>query len=551
MTKLDSLHLLFQAETQCSERKAKEYTQRYIDSTAIQILKHLNKSEDGMFYISHEELRRQINKVEVNGLSRYIIDVFERIPGRIFTKIEQGNNITNKLTKIKMNYTLEELLIATSDREELVKELYKDFNDEINRDEVDWIPIDVKSLNAFIQGNMNVDRSSLNDKAQQTYNDYLFHATRIKLIAEKFDGLMPNVIASTNFARKYYKGPNLQNVNKIVRNAALGDCFEYDIESSVFAWKYSWYKNHCNEMNYQFCPLSYTSEYLSKKSALRRMIAKNVFDTDEEWAVKLIKQCLTAIGFGAPLKVVGYISRGKYEATALNTIITARHRLEKFIENPWIKSFYAEQEVINELIIENIKSIGEDEHLKTIPELVNAKNLLKKNSVVSYKYQQSERAILEWLIETCEASDVILTVHDCIYTRKPIDLRTVRSELREIGEYYKISEDKHRAFAYDPYIQDHRKFIAEQERLAKGYKGEWSDAGRTNVKSHKERTQVDLYTGEHTDFYDGTGYDGTNQYNEELDPFLDDLTELERSEYRVDRNRILKSDSDLPEWYRK
>lgn len=548
---LTELAKRFQAETNCSAHKAQEYTQQYIDLVAEQILKHLSKAQDGMVYIDRTYLHETLNTIMVKGKRDRKLTIFDKLPGRLFTVVQQGNNVTQKLTKIKMNYTLEEILVAHSDHKELVKHLYADFADEIMRDEVDWIKIDLKSIESFIKGNMDVDRSKLTEGGVEKYNSNLFHALRIKLIAEHFNGTMPNVIATSNFARKYYKGPNLQNVNSQVRTAALGDCYEYDIESSVFAWKYSWYKKYVKEMDYNFYILANTDDYLRKKNAIRRLIAKDVFDTEDDWAVKLIKTCITAIGFGAPLKVVGYAANGKYEPAALNTIITAKSRLEKFVNHPWVQVFYSEQQTINQLIMEQVKATGEDEHLKTIPELVNSKNVLKPKSVVSYKYQQAEREILDWLVDRCQEYDVLLTVHDCIYTRNKMRLLDIRLELAEFGDFYKISEEKHMGFSYDPYLKEHRERIAEEEAFAKGYKGQWADSGRINAKGEKVKIQVDLYTGEHNDFYDGSGYDGQNHYDSDLDPFLEDLSEDEKSEYRLARQAVLKPESDLPDWYKK
>ena len=39
------------------------------------------------------------------------------------------------------------------------------------------------------------------------------------------------------FGRLYYEGVSVQNINKELRRAVLGNCWEYDIRSSVVAWK--------------------------------------------------------------------------------------------------------------------------------------------------------------------------------------------------------------------------------------------------------------------------------------------------------------------------
>ena len=241
------------------------------------------------------------------------------------------------------------------------------------------------------------------------------HALRIKLIAQAAQEstgqcVMPNVISESQFGRKYYKGPNLQNTPKIVRHAALGTCHEYDIESSVFAWKYSLFKEICREEN-ENVPMPATLEYLDYKRAKRRQLARIVFDSDEDGYVDIIKEAITAIGFGAPARATGFVARGKYDPSALNTIITARTRLDKFLADPWIQEFVQEQKSINTIIIEKASLEGMNKHFKTIPEMMDRAGRLRANSVVSYLYQQTERNILEYLMQACEDSEKIGRAH--------------------------------------------------------------------------------------------------------------------------------------------
>lgn len=48
----------------------------------------------------------------------------------------------------------------------------------------------------------------------------------------------------SDFGRLYYGGVSVQNINKELRRAVLGDCWEYDIRSSVVAWKMGWAKQY-------------------------------------------------------------------------------------------------------------------------------------------------------------------------------------------------------------------------------------------------------------------------------------------------------------------
>lgn len=61
-------------------------------------------------------------------------------------------------------------------------------------------------------------------------------------IASVMDGYYVQRKKPSAFGRMYYEGVSVQNINKDLRSAVLGDCWEYDIRSSVVAWKMGWAK---------------------------------------------------------------------------------------------------------------------------------------------------------------------------------------------------------------------------------------------------------------------------------------------------------------------
>lgn len=539
--KTETLSLRLQDQTGCSPKRADALVKRYCRLVAQQVLLHLSKStgNDQCVHVSVDDIKKNLGDIIVRGQRYYALNELQKFKERLFTPILIGNNIIKELTMAQLNYDLEEILIAAGDSKELVEMLYKPFE----HDDIDSIPIDLFSLNSFIKGNQDIDRADpKNANKIQKINNYLYHALRIKLIAEAFGGVMPHVVNESKFGRKYYKGPSLQTVPKRVRHAALGACFEYDIESSVFAWKYSWFKNICREQN-EPVPMPATLEYLDHKRAIRRQVANAVFGTDKTWAVDIIKQAITAIGFGAPARVAGYKRDGYYEPTALNEIITSQTRLQTFLNFPWVREFVQEQKSINTIIVEYSKISGLEPTFRTIPELLDRAGRLKPNSIVSYLYQHSEREILEYLIAACEPSEILLTVHDCIYTRRPIDLLEVRVGLKQFGDYYDISSETHQRWAYDDNLQQHLQRMAQEESLAQGIKITVAEKKQEEYE-YQQRESV-------KDSWDGSGYnDAQDNYDADRDPFLADLSQEELLEYRQARQHVLKESSELPDWYK-
>ena len=63
-------------------------------------------------------------------------------------------------------------------------------------------------------------------------------STKLKLL------FLSHACTRSLFGRMYYEGTSVQNINKELRRAVLGNCFEYDIRSSVVAWKMGWAKQY-------------------------------------------------------------------------------------------------------------------------------------------------------------------------------------------------------------------------------------------------------------------------------------------------------------------
>lgn len=528
---LTTLALQYQHDVGCTQQKAQDAALEYIVVCYKQLLKHITKHPYQFYYISQSDMRTQLGDTIVKGKRYYTFNVFQNSVHRIFSPVEIGNNINGKLTMARLQYDfdqMEQIITASNRANELVDYLYKT-NELTETDKLscEFVPIDVKSLQAFLTGNANIKRDgSARAKKADLYKLY---ATRILMIASQYDNHMPHYPNESEFGRKYYRGPNLQNTPKIVRNAALGTCHEYDIESSVFAWKMSIIRQICQEMNEPVYSAPATLEYLDHKTALRKRVTETVFDNTGVGYIEYIKRAITAIGFGAPLRSGGYKTDGKYEPLALSDCIKSNELLNKFLNDSWVRAFAEEQRVMNDIIIEYVKMKGCTEQLMSVSELVNGRGKLKSNSVISYLYQQTERQVLTMLTTFCEDRDVLLTVHDCFYTRRPVQLREIRYELKLIGEFFDISHEEHRAYAYDHDVEDHKRFIKQEEqRVANMHNKTIHDPERDYNPVKAMLEHQDSYRGD-WDSHDGKCYDGSNRneaysmatYDRDLDPWYD------------------------------
>lgn len=97
----------------------------------------------------------------------------------------------------------------------------------------DIVPIDMKSLRNYMHW-VQHDSSYIESKKKK---QIITQADTILRIAQHTNGFYFQRKKSSEFGRHYFSGTSVQNVSKELRRAMLGHCWEYDIRSSVFAWK--------------------------------------------------------------------------------------------------------------------------------------------------------------------------------------------------------------------------------------------------------------------------------------------------------------------------
>jgi hypothetical protein len=498
------LELRFQEATGCTAAKAQKFTQQYIWLCALEMLRDNFTSQAGSrFYINQTRIQNTLADIIVKGQRFYVWKTFQSFPERIFDIIATGNNIHKELSMAQSRHTLEEVLMAAGTPEELWNEIYQNqYAQELLTNDYDVVAIDQRSLGNYIKSNLALDRDNPRNSTNlvEEWDRNLKHAQKLWMLAQAGDGDLIQIRNESQFGRKYYKGPNLQNTPKMVRHAALGACHEYDIESSVFAWKLSWFREICKLHNTSI-KMPATLEYLDHKVALRKRLALTVFDTTADWAIKAIKEFVTAIGFGAPLRSAGYVADGQYQKPALAQIITAKTRLDRAMSDPWVQEFVQEQNSMNDAVVA-LARVNMVDELKQVPELwEKGGKKLKPNSIVSYLYQHAEREILDWAEEFCADRDVLLTVHDCIYTRRPVKLAEFRAGLAEFGEFFRLDHTEHRSYGWEDPVSKHDPFYDPRDAVI----------ARQNQRYLASNT---------SDHYNGAGHDGTQEYDIELDPYF-------------------------------
>ncbi len=512
------------------------------------IAKYQYYNGSGLYQIAHDDFNKQVGKPTIYGSSnRYslvqaILELepqYELIP---------GSNLTKKVSHVKLNFDLQQIL-DLQDMETLMVKLYGDV-DITDESKVDITPIDINSLTAYIKGNENL--SYQNDKIKK-YNQ---QAKMILSIAKYTGGVFPQIINESDFGRRYYKGQNLQNTSKIVRAACLGNHYEYDLNAAVYAIKL----NFCSEISNQ--KFTYTSEYIEGggkfKDSIRKRLTKYCFDINEgdkyfDSRVDIIKQAITAIGFGALKTTNGfYDKKGDWMTTSLYDIFcftgsNGKSRIahqktidgvkiesiDLFLKEPWMKEFVQEQQTMTKLITDYLidnKEVTKETH----PFLLDGRNAINRNKLMAYMFQSAERSIVDYATDIIKKQkvNVLLRVHDAIFTDKKINLAELHYEIKEkfvsnnlswLGSKIIIfGEKEFNAYSYDDEITQHKERIRLEELRAGGQS---PGIKKFNFKSmsYDDSKPADNYC----DY-------GQTQYDPDNDPFVEDMTNAERTEhYRI------------------
>jgi predicted RNA-binding protein YlxR (DUF448 family) len=186
----------------------------------------------------------------------------------LFSVVEIGSNLNQKISVIKLTQLvtvkhtdthitsihdieteeLRKLLeLQSLSNQEIYKREYPNIDsltDEEINSAYDMIHVDMRSLSYYITWLKNESKFISADKKQI----YALQADTILRIAQHTNGYFLQEKKASSFGRNYYVGTSVQNVNKELRRAMLGNCWEYDIRSSVVTWKMTFAQELTDEL---------------------------------------------------------------------------------------------------------------------------------------------------------------------------------------------------------------------------------------------------------------------------------------------------------------
>ena len=347
----------------------------------------------------------------------------------------------------------------------------------------DFVPVDIESLKAFVHWLGARAEFGSKEKRLQILNQ-----AKLVLAVSSINGAMfPQRIKLSPFGRTYYEGLSVQNVHKELRRAMLGSCWEYDMRSSVVAWKMGYARDLMLQAKTDADVRVYfpaTTLYLEDKADFMATVRYFTFAGDtvlsDDFQLGLIKQALTAISFGAKSTGSGWTdSSGAWKNPALVFILKSRSERDRFLADPTVKAFIEEQRALDDFIFGLVQKNRAE--LLALDCLQTASGRVSKAKVLAYLYQHAETQSMNLICSIASQNGhvPIARVHDAVFFRSRLgpDLKQeLELSLHDatLNKYWHLSPRQ--LMRYTPVSLDavhdellHRQRIADEERRAMDY----------------------------------------------------------------------------------
>lgn len=365
----------------------------------------------------------------------------------------------------------------------LYPELTGDYTKEFFESLFDAVKVDVKSLSAYVTWlNTKSDKLTEAQKKKRTRQ-----ARTILAVCAYTGGTYLQRLKPSAFGRTYYTGVSVQSIPKKMREAMLGNCWEYDVRSSVIAWKMGfaadWVAHHkpAASVSDEF---KITRLYLENKLDVMNTVRRYTFleesNVEGEPQLDLMKQAFTAMSFGARLTAKGWRNvNGNNVPTALVGIIRNKDERARFVKDPTVLAFIKEQNRLDDWLFDLVK--------QQLPELLERSDLQtasgrpSKAKVVAFLYQHNETVVMDVVRAAVVRSGrkVLANIHDAVVINKRLgaelksDIELLMQE-KTGNPYWRLGATEYQRFNSQSIDekneeQQHRNRIAKLEAGAQGY----------------------------------------------------------------------------------
>jgi len=299
---------------------------------------------------------------------------------------------------------------------------------------------------------------SARQRAQVFDRTYTRQAMMILAVAKYTGGTFPQRRNPSPFGRMYYTGTSVQNVDKTLRRAMLGNCWEYDIKSAVIAWKLAFAQELATALDpdrafeRQFWA---SILYVTARAEFMRDVRAATFDQatplTKEAQNALIKQAVTAIGFGARAKTSGWREvHGAWTNPSLVNLIKNAAERTRFLACPIIQQFITEQAALDKYLAHGMKAAMPEVYFGP---LITANTKPSPSKAVAYLYQHQETQAMNIARAVLAKHGIqpIANIHDAFIVKRKLPTDVLHEVIFEMQEqmqnpYFSMKGDKLEGF---------------------------------------------------------------------------------------------------------
>ena len=370
----------------------------------------------------------------------------------------KDESVIDLLRKMSITERLNYLNTPTQHDIDEITDYLKDFNSlsaSEQNDLYDIVKVDEVSLKNYLlklaNGEVQIETSKQESDAD--CSEYILR------IAQLNNGLLPQLKFESDFGRTYYKNLSVQNVSKRVREAFLGDIWEYDCKSCSASWKMAFAREHYDsksrhKVSFEDSYIAMTL-YLEYKSEFFEEAIKNTFELlpySHDYKTSVIKEAMTAIGFGAKLTLGSYSAKdGEIKFSSLLEVFDKKMTLlRRFIDCVIVREYCDEQAILNKYIVNKFSSDAtwlsdmEESRIK------RKRTAYKASQKITWLYQHAETIMMDMVRSELKTlgKTVLANVHDAIVVRERLTdserlaiQETVRNSTKV--QYFALGENKY------------------------------------------------------------------------------------------------------------
>jgi hypothetical protein len=360
------------------------------------------------------------------------------------------------LTPIELNLYFNTLTQDWIDKVNVYQDEYLTSSTSIQKDLFFTTDIDIESVKNYMR--KVVDKSLGLNRTQEASTAY--QAEYILRIAQVNNGKLHQKIDKKAFGRTYYEGLSVTNVSKELREAMLGDSWEYDSKSCSTAWKMSfaqeWYdlkKRRKLSLPQMFNAMTW---FLKDKPNFYQHVSSHTFQNStltQDEKNGILKEAMTALGFGAKLGIGKWLGMfGEERMTSLYEVFNKdMATLTRFVNCPIVQKFNKEQQILNKYIVEKFSV---DSQWRIDMDLERQRKKMKDDfsqaQKVVWLFQHAETLMMDIVRKELNklGKTVLANVHDAIVVRErltALELQAIEKLVRRITkvEYFALGETQY------------------------------------------------------------------------------------------------------------